>query len=73
MGAREVQLFLCYLAVNQRVSASTQNKALNSLVFLYKHVLKKDLGVIDVIRARRPKSLPVVLTREEAQKVLFLL
>ncbi len=66
MGAREVQSFLCYLAVNQRVSASTQNQALNALVFLYKHVLKKELGVIDAIRARRPKRLPVVLTREEA-------
>ena len=43
MGARKVQSFLSYPAVNQRVSASTRNQALNALVFLYKHVLKKEL------------------------------
>ena len=73
MGAREVRSFLSYLALNQRVSASTQNQALNALVFLYKHVLKKELGAIDAVRARRPNRLPVVLTREDAQKVLSLL
>ena len=73
MGAGEVQSFLSYLAVNQRVSASTQNQALNALVFLYKHVLKKELGAIDAVRAWRPKRLPVILTREEAQRVLSLL
>ena len=59
--------------MDQKVSASTQNQALNALVFLYKHVLKKDLGTIDAIRVRRSKHLPVVLTREETQKVLSLL
>ena len=73
MGAGEVQSFLSYLAVDQRVSASIQNQALNALVFLYKYVLKKEPGAIDAIRARRPERLPVVLTREEAQKVLSLL
>ncbi len=73
MGAPEVQAFLNYLAVDQHVSASTQNQALNALVFLYKHVIKKELGTIDAIRARRPKRLPVVLTREETQKILSLL
>jgi len=73
MGTADVQAFLNFLAVELHVSASTQNQALNALVFLYKHVLKKELGVIDAIRARRPKHLPVVLTREEVQKVLFLL
>ena len=73
MGGPEVEAFLNYLAVDQHVSASTQNQALNALVFLYKHVLKKELGSIDAIRARRSKHLPVVLTREETQKVLFLL
>ena len=47
MRVLEVQSFLSYLAVDQRVSASTQNQALNALVFLYKHVLKKELGAID--------------------------
>jgi integron integrase len=73
MGATEVQSFLSDLAVQRRVSASTQNQALNALVFLYKQVLKKELGVIDAVRARRPKRLPVVLTQEEVQKILSLL
>lgn len=73
MGAPEVQTFLNYLAVEQHVSASTQNQALNALVFLYKHVLKRELGTIDAVRARRSMHLPVVLTREETQKVLSLL
>ena len=70
MGALNVQKFLSCLAVEQHVSASTQNQALNALVFLYKHVLKKELGSIDAVRARRPKHLPVVLTVEETQRVL---
>ena len=73
MGTPEVQAFLNYLAVDQHVSASTQNQALNAPVFLYKHVLKKELGKIDAIRARKSKHLPVVLTRKETQKVLSLL
>ena len=73
MGDTEVQSFLSDLAVHRRVSASTQNQALNALVFLYKQVLKKELGVIDAVRARRPKRLPVVLTQDEVQKILSLL
>jgi len=73
MGASEVQSFLNHLAVEQQVAASTQNQALNALVFLYKRVLQKELGSIDAVRARRPKHLPVVLTREETQRVLSLL
>jgi integron integrase len=73
MGNREVQSFLSYLAVACKVSASTQNQALNALVYLYRHVLGHELGVIDAVRARRPQRLPVVLTREEVHKVLSLL
>jgi len=73
METAEVQAFLNYLAVELQVSPSTQNQALNTLVFLYKNVLKKEPGVIDAIRARRPKHLPVVLTREEVQIILLLL
>ena len=58
MGEKEVESFLSHLAMNRRVSASTQNQALNALVFLYKHVLEKELGGIDAIQARRPKRLP---------------
>ena len=70
MGALDVQKYLSYLAVEQNVSASTQNQALNAIVFLYKNVLKKELGSIDAIRARKPKRLPVVLTVEETLLVL---
>ncbi len=66
MGAEEVGQFLTDLAVKQRVSASTQNQALNALVFLYKAVLGAPLGDIrGVVRAKRPQRLPVVLSREE--------
>ncbi len=69
MGADEVRAFLSDLAINRRVAASTQNQALNAIIFLYKHILKKELGDINAIRARRPRRLPVVLTREEVAKV----
>ena len=70
MSALDVQKFLNYLAVEQNVSASTQNQALNAIVFLYKQVLKKELGLVDAIRARKPKYLPVVLTVEETMPSL---
>jgi len=73
MGTYEVRAFLNYLAQHENVSASTQNQALNALVFLYKHVIQKELGSIDAIRARRPKRLPVVLTQKEVEKVLTFL
>ena len=53
--------FLEYLAVKRNVAASTQNQALNALVFYYKHVLKSLLGELgEIVRAKRPKNLPVV-------------
>ncbi len=71
LGEEEIRSFLSYLAEQQHVSASTQNQALNSLLFLYKHVLNKPLGrITEVVRARRPKHLPVVLTREEAIRII---
>jgi integron integrase len=70
MRAAEVEQFLTHLAVEGRVSASTQNQALNALVFLYNHVLDIDLGRIDALRARRGKRLPVVLAPEEVARVL---
>lgn len=71
MGASEVGEFLSYLALHRNVSASTQNQALNALVFLYRHVLKQPLGDIDdLIRAKRPRRLPVVLTRGEVRALL---
>jgi integron integrase len=70
MGAAEVETFLTHLAVSQRVSASTQNQALNALVFLYRHVLEIDLGQIGAVRARRPCRLPVVLSPDEVMAVI---
>jgi integron integrase len=70
MSTPEVKTFLTHLAVDRHVAASTQNQALNALVFFYKHVIKMELGVIDAIRAHRPKRLPVVLSQEETQKIL---
>ena len=65
MGAAEVQAFLTHLAVEGNVAASTQNQALSALLFLYKKVLHQDLGPIDAMRAKKPKRLPSVLTKEE--------
>ena len=71
MGADEVRTYLTYLAVEGNVAASTQNQALSALLFLYGQVLHLDLPFLqDVERARRPKKLPVVLTREEAANLL---
>ena len=71
LAAKEISEFLSHLAVQRQVSASTQNQALNALVFLYKHVLKKEPGIFEgVIRAKRPERLPTVLTKIEANRLL---
>ena len=62
--------YLTHLAVSGHVAASTQNQALNALVFLYQQVLGLELGQLDAVRARRPKYLPVVLAPEEIKTVL---
>lgn len=70
----ELQDFLTHLAVDKRVSPSTQNQALNALVFLFKNVLKKDVSIyIDAIRAKERRRLPVVLSRKEVKEVLSLI
>jgi len=71
MGATEVSAFLTHLATDKNVSASTQNQALSGVLFLYRHVLDVELDWLeDVVRAKGPQRLPVVLTREEARCVL---
>ena len=71
MGSREIETFLTHLAVERNVAASTQNQALSALLFLYRHVLKKDLdGPIDSVHAKKPKRLPTVLTKQETFKVI---
>jgi integron integrase len=71
LGAQEVTAFLSHLAVQGHVAASTQNQALAALLFLYQHVLGVKLPWLDeVVRAKRPQRLPVVLSREEVRQVL---
>jgi integron integrase len=71
LDADRIVAFLEDLAVRGQVSASTQNQALNALVFLYKQVLGVELGTLDeFVRAKRPKRLPVVLERGEVARLL---
>ncbi len=71
MGEDEVAQFLTHLANRRRVAASTQNQALNALVFLYRAVLERPLGDMrGVVRAKQPERIPVVLTPEEVGRVL---
>ena len=71
MGAAEVSRFLTLLAVDRQVAASTQNQALAAILFLYKDVLDRDFGWLDdVVRAKRPQRLPVVLSQQEVHALL---
>lgn len=71
MGAEEIQRFLTTLATRGKVAASTQNQALSAILFLYKKVLEIDLPWMDdIVRARRPVRVPVVLTQGEVARVL---
>ncbi|MDQ5859221.1 MAG: integron integrase, partial [Acidobacteriota bacterium] len=71
MGEPEINLFLSDLAVRQRVGASTQNQALAAILFLYRHVLEKPLPAPEgIVRAKRPRHLPSVLTRAEVRAVI---
>lgn len=71
MGGQEVEAFLSHLATDRNVAAATQAQALAALLFLYKAVLNLDLPWLNsVVRARRPKHTPVVLTRSEVRRVL---
>ncbi len=71
MAEPEINAFLTHLAVKEKVSASTQNQALCALLFLYRHVLGREIGDLgEVIRARKSRRLPVVMTRDEVKAVL---
>jgi len=73
-GEAKIEAFLTHLAVTCDVAASTQNQAMNALVFLYKKVLKQELTErISAIRASKAPRIPVVLTREEVQRILPLI
>lgn len=71
LGRDEIEAFLSHLASDRNVAASTQNQALNALLFFYRHVLDHEVGELTgLVRARRPQRLPVVLTVDEAERVL---
>jgi integron integrase len=70
MAEAEVTAFLTHLAVRRKVSASTQNQALSALLFLYRHLLDRELGELDAVRARQRRRLPVVLTQGEVSRML---
>ncbi len=71
MGAIEVQAYLNYLALQRQVTPSTQSQALCALVFLYKQVLGNELGELSgLVPAKKPRRLPVVLTRDEVSRLL---
>ena len=71
MAEEEINQFLSYLAIKRHVSASTQNQALCAIVFLYKHVLHKEIGNLGhIVWAKKPKKVPVVLSRREVKVIL---
>ena len=71
MGTEEIQAFLSYLATDGHLSASSQNQALSALLFLYKKVLQVELPWMDeIVRAKRPARVPIVMTKSEVAKVL---
>lgn len=70
MGNKEVETFLSHLAVSRGVSAATQNQALCAIVFMYKHVLERELKDLKFGYAKKPRNLPTVLNAEEVQKIL---
>ncbi len=71
MGANAVTAFLSHLALDRQCAPSTQNQALNALLFLYRHVLEVDLPWLDdVVRAKRRARIPVVLSVDEVRAVL---
>ena len=71
VNSNDAKNFLSHLAVDRHVAASTQNQAFNALLFLYRHILKAEYDLKDkVVRAKKTKYIPVVLTRKEVDQVL---
>lgn len=71
LAVDDVKEFLTWLAVKRQVAASTQNQAFNALLFFFRHVLQREFGKVDgVVRAKRRPYIPVVLSREEIDRVL---
>jgi site-specific recombinase XerD len=73
-GEKKIEMFLTYLAVHGNIAPATQNQAMNTLVFLYRKVIKQDLSEqINAVRACKKRNIPGVLTREETAKILSLM
>ena len=71
MAEPEIAAYLSHLAVNRKVAASTQNQALNALVFLYRKVLGRELAQdMNIRHAKRPERLPTVFERDELRRIL---
>ena len=71
MGETGINAFLTHLAIKERVSASTQTQALSAIIFLYRHVFQREIGELKgLIRARKPRHLPVVMTKDEVRAVM---
>jgi integron integrase len=71
MGVPEIQAYITYLATDQQVAASTQNQALSAILFLYRHVLLREIEFpTDVLRAKKPSRLPTVLTKVEVMAII---
>ncbi len=71
MGETEVQAFITYLATERNLSASSQNQALSAVIFLYRHVLGRELALPpEIIRAKKAGRLPTVLSKQEALAVI---
>ncbi|MDA8429869.1 MAG: site-specific integrase [Geobacteraceae bacterium] len=69
----DIRTFLSYLAVERRISASTQNQALNAVIFLFRHGLEKEVANLDAVRAKKKRRLPAVFSVEEVNRVFDLL
>lgn len=70
LGGPHVERFLSYLATQRHVASSTQNQAFAAILFLYKHILDRELPALNAVRAKRPERLPVVLSRNEVRRVI---
>ena len=71
LGENEINAFLSHLATDKNVSASTQNQALHSILFMYKQILKIELPYIDdIVRAKKPKRIPIIFTEDEVVKII---
>jgi len=74
LTGEDIQNFLTSLALERKISPSTQNQALNAILFVFRHVLKKDVkGYVDAVRARQKRRLPVVLTKREVRQIFDLM